>query len=390
MATFLAYGSDILENPNVSSNSSAGNNGAGEITLTASGSDFSSDQIFADDYIVEFEIPDAYVNADGELTGSGGITGIVVYASAADYTNGIALYTYEPQNSGQEATIQNSVDGIGDTYLRFNANVLVSSDAGAPTLNTLFVSPGSDVANGSSPAVFDHDTDVDYNHDGSIEPGTIEVGNGLFNIEDSVSVCYSEGTMISCANGARAVEDLQEGDLVQTLDHGLQPVIWNGRTSYSLLDLLSNAKRLPVVIGPKASGASSDLRVTRQHRMLDARGFFVKAADIAKLPHSGLRIARGVRAVAYHHILLPQHEVIYANGLASESLYPGPEAMKSMGRLERVEILKHVPKLSSNSVEEAYGPMVRPVAKYRDLADEWQPVLSNESGVLASEKQVAE
>ena len=38
--------------------------------------------------------------------------------------------------------------------------------------------------------------------------------------------CYAPGTMIDTPDGPRAVETLQVGDLVMTLDHGPQSIRW--------------------------------------------------------------------------------------------------------------------------------------------------------------------
>ncbi len=374
MATFLSHGSDILKDASIGSTSTGGNNNAGLIKVNASGGDFTGSEIFDAGYIIEYEIPDAFIGANDELSSGAGISSIVVYASEADYSAGTPLYTYSPQNAGQVATIQSSLDGMGDTYIRFNGGVLVSSDPGAPTLGNMFVAPNSNITQSTDAfVVIDHETDVDLNGDGNITGN--EVGDGIFNLGVGVTICYAEGTLISCADGLRRVEDLKEGDLVQTMDNGLQPVLWNGRTVYSALDLLANQKRLPVSISAKRTQTGHDLRVTRQHRMLDTRGFFVKATDIEKLPRSATRIARGVKSVAYRHVLLPRHEVIFANGLASESFYPGPEAVKALGGVARKMIEQRLPALASNPVEEAYGPLARPMAKMRDLEGEWRPVV---------------
>ena len=127
MLTFTAFGKDILNNANVNNNSSGGHDNAGVIGVSG------GQQIFPDDSIVVFEVNQ--VNANGEIDGSSGILGITVFANAADYAADTALYTYGPMNPGQTANIQNSVDRLGDNYIRFSASVLVSSDSGAPSLN---------------------------------------------------------------------------------------------------------------------------------------------------------------------------------------------------------------------------------------------------------------
>ena len=51
-------------------------------------------------------------------------------------------------------------------------------------------------------------------------------------------------------------------------------------------------------------------------------------------------------AVTYYHFLCDQHEVVIANGAETESLYPGPEALKSVGREAMEEIFGIFPELA--------------------------------------------
>jgi hypothetical protein len=41
-----------------------------------------------------------------------------------------------------------------------------------------------------------------------------------------------------------------------------------------------------------------------------------------------------------------RHEVVVANGALTESLYPGPQALKSMGAMARLEVLALYPKMT--------------------------------------------
>ena len=56
----------------------------------------------------------------------------------------------------------------------------------------------------------------------------------------STVVCFGRGTWIATPHGARRIETLQSGDLVETLDHGAQPVLW--RRDFTVL---STAKTAP-------------------------------------------------------------------------------------------------------------------------------------------------
>ncbi len=360
MFTFLAYGSDILNNASVSSNSSAGQDGAGQITVD------SGDQIFPDSYLVEFEVQ--HVDANGELDGTTGFVGIKVYASQADYNAGTPTYTYTPQNPGQVADIQNSLDGIGDTYVRFNANVLVSSDPGAPSFGNLFVAPGSDIG-GSTPLTIDHHTDVDYNESGFIDLGTVEDGNGFFNTLNSAVVCFAAGSMIDTFDGPRAIETLRPDDLVQTADNGFQPISWIGNRSLGRFALTANPRFRPILISKGRLGASRDLLVSRQHA-IQVGDNLIRAIDLAREPGSGVRIANGVKSVTYFHMLFETHQIVRSSNVWSESLYPGPMGLKMLSDPARRELLALFPQLAiaapkQSEIERIYGHYARPILRPR-------------------------
>ncbi|SMR72025.1 Hint domain-containing protein [Aliiroseovarius halocynthiae] len=358
MATFIANGSDILSNPNVSSNSSGGQDGAGQMTVQG------GQQIFPDEYLVEFEVQD--VLPSGEFDGQTKFVKVTVYASVADYNAGNATYTYNPQNPGQWANVQSSVDGIGDSYVRFNANVLVSSDPNAPSLNTIFVAPGSNVANTPN-MVFDHHTDIDYDNDGSIDANTTEDGNGFFNIANSQVVCFTNGTFIQTPAGERPIETLKKGDWVTTADNGPQRILWIGGQPVhrNLLKLVPKLR--PILIPEGVLGATRRTLVSRQHAILDSdQSRLVRAIRMTKKTGSRMRIANGVREVTYFHILFENHEVIFANGVASESYFPGNQALRMLTPRLRRQVYEIFPRLSQTlngrqDVHDVYGAHARPM-----------------------------
>lgn len=369
MATFFASGADIVINPNVNSNSSAGQDGAGQITVSG------GTQPFPDSYIIEFTVDP--VDANGEFSGSSGFSEIKVYASLSDFQNGIVTYLYDPQNPGQTANIQNSLDGIGDTYVRFNANVLTSSDAGAPNLGTLFVAPGSNIANVGSVTI-DRHTDVDLNQDGTIDTTTIEDGNGLFNIgvADIYSpVCFTAGSRIQTPQGDIPVEHLRIGDKVITVDHGAQPILWVGQHTWGAFALQARPSLKPVVIPKGSFNATQDTHVSQQHCLLYGQEHLMRAKHLAASGLDGVRIDEQATSVTYVHFLLPQHALVTVNGMVSESLYPGPESLQAMGISNRRSLFRLFPGLAQawrdkTAVAQLYGPTVRPVLRATESKDE--------------------
>ncbi|WP_458792992.1 Hint domain-containing protein [Yoonia sp. MH D7] len=360
MTTFIAFGEDILNNANVNSNSNGGQDNAGFILVSG------GQQVFPDGSVVVFEVDK--LNGNGEIDGNSGFIGITVYTDAAAFTAGTPLYTYGPQNPGQTANIQSSIDGLGDNYIRFNANVLVSSDSGAPSLNSIFVSPDSGIANANGNTKFEHHTDIDLDGDGTIDPApSIEDGNGDFNLGTSVVVCFTKGTLIATASGERPIETLSAGDLVRTLDHGFLPIRWIGSARHPAVGALA-----PIMIRKGVLGNQRDLMVSPQHRMLLTgwrAELFLGECEVLTTAKSLIndrdifRVEGGF--VDYFHILFDNHEIIFAEGAPSESFHPGAMGARALSKDVQNEILTLFPHLETIGFK-GYGPAARTSLKFKE------------------------
>lgn len=132
--------------------------------------------------------------------------------------------------------------------------------------------------------------------------------------------CYTMGTLIGTPSGPRPVERLGVGDLVWTRDHGAQRVRWTGRRR-----MIGVGRAAPVLFAPGVLGNARPLRVSPQHRILATTPDEVLIPAKAYLGQPGVRRDRVAR-VSYLHLLLDAHQVLCAEGAASESLYLGPQA----------------------------------------------------------------
>lgn len=163
-------------------------------------------------------------------------------------------------------------------------------------------------------------------------------------------ICFAIGTLIETDNGPVRVEDLAVGDMVKTLENGHQPIRWIGKT---VRDATGNLA--PILIRKGALGNTRDLRVSPQHRMLisDWRAELLFGEDSVLVAakhlvndHNILREVGG--KVVYYHILFDQHELIWSEGILSESFHPGSEAMKAISSDQAQEIHDLFPELETD------------------------------------------
>lgn len=166
---------------------------------------------------------------------------------------------------------------------------------------------------------------------------------------NNLVTCFTTGTMIETAGGAIPVEALSTGDLVQTLDDGLQPIRWIGLRRLDAIDLAQNTKLRPVRIAAGALGNDKperDLVVSPQHRVLvrsriaermfDNDETLVPAGKLVGL--EGISVDDQADEVTYFHILFDRHQIVFSEGAATESLFLGEEALKAVSADARAEI----------------------------------------------------
>lgn len=141
-----------------------------------------------------------------------------------------------------------------------------------------------------------------------------------------------------------------------TLDHGAQEIRWIGSSTFGRGALQRNPKLCPVRIPAGALGhglPAQDLVVSRQHRVLlrspiaermfGSREVLVPAFKLVGLP--GVEIVQDLTEVTYWHLLFDNHEIVTSNGALTESLLPGPQAIKSLSPEAAEEIRTIFPEL---------------------------------------------
>lgn len=185
------------------------------------------------------------------------------------------------------------------------------------------------------------------------------VGNDATALDQQLGapVCFGHGTMIMTQKGFVAVQDLQPGDMIETRDDGFQPLRWIGARKLSAHELAMSPQFHPIRIdaGALARGVpSDDLIVSPQHRMLMQSPSAELVAGEAEILIAakrlvvldGIAVANDLQDVTYYHLLFNAHQIVTANGAASESLHTGAEALNSLEAVARDEILALFPELA--------------------------------------------
>ncbi|MCI2400595.1 Hint domain-containing protein [Aliiroseovarius subalbicans] len=181
-------------------------------------------------------------------------------------------------------------------------------------------------------------------------------------------ICFTPGTRIRTPDGEMLVEHLSEGDRIQTKDDGTQEVLWIGQRRISGARLYAMPELRPVRLRGGALGhdrPDGDLVVSPQHRMLvrgaKARALFntdevlVAAQDL--IDDRRVHLDHSLREVTYYHLLLERHEVVWANGLETESFHPANTALETVEPDQRARLLSMFPDLDYDP--SVYGDYAR-------------------------------
>jgi hypothetical protein len=156
-------------------------------------------------------------------------------------------------------------------------------------------------------------------------------------------VCFLRGSRISCTPDRQmAVENLRVGDWVDTVDQGPMQIRWIGHTPLACETLAACPELRPIRIAAGALGANrpaNDLHLSPHHRILVksqiARRLFGTTQVMLAAKHlvglRGIDVELDQSGADYFHILLDSHQIVFANGAAVETLFLGPEAVKSVG-----------------------------------------------------------
>ncbi len=211
-------------------------------------------------------------------------------------------------------------------------------------------------ANGELTVVGDGDEE-DFNFTYTVTDGN----NTDVGFVNATSIpCFVAGTLIETPDGNVPVEVLQAGDLVMTQDEGPQPLRWIGTRTVKAEENFA-----PILIRAGTFGQHRDVMVSPLHRILVRDSLaellfgetevLVAAKDLLN-DHSVIRQVGG--KVTYVHLMFDRHQVVFTEGLATESFLPGPQTTKSFEQEIVAEICSIFPELDPHTGE-GYSPAAR-------------------------------
>ena len=246
------------------------------------------------------------------------------------------------------------------TVTHINGTVVVAGD-------TVTLASGQDItlnADGTFSIDSDGDSETVY-FNYSIADTSGNTDTALVEIEQIP--CFVKGSLIETPKGLVKIEALSAGMKVLTRDDGPKTIRWIGQRTVA-----AHGPNRPIRIRKGQFGATRDLLLSPQHRVLVENSWaellfgeaevLVKAKDLINDLH--IRPDDELSSVTYFHILFDSHQIITANGVASESYLPGACTMKGFDPQTQAEILDLFPGLDSDGL--GYGPAARPMLKGRE------------------------
>ncbi|MBY6155241.1 Hint domain-containing protein [Vannielia litorea] len=274
-----------------------------------------------------------------------------VNGSATSFSNGqgwrIEAYDPSKDNDGDAATGNggwqvvpgmNNLNAQGDMYQGLadgdeyiiltggSKKVLFDINGGLPSTPTTLVYPGSgqngDPAQGNN--------------------------NGKLEFEDAYNAltpaCFLPGTRIATPSGPRTIESLRPGEMILTLDHGPRPLRMLLTRTISLDEAGPAASPVLIPAGSLAPGLPErPLACSPQHRLLETSAGQNLLAAKALLGSSGVHSAPTSGRVTYLNVVMDRHEIIFAEGVAVESFYPGPVALEGLSPLQKLRLSAILP-----------------------------------------------
>lgn len=158
-------------------------------------------------------------------------------------------------------------------------------------------------------------------------------------------VSFTRGTHITMSNGRQvSIEDLKVGDMVLTRDNGPQEIRWIGQQT-----MRATGAFAPIVIKAGALNNSGDLTVSPNHRVFIYQRRDAVNAGRAEVLVKARLLVNGVNVIQsqggfvdYFQLLFDSHEIIYAEGIAAESMFVDGQVKPYLPEDVQAHVSEHV------------------------------------------------
>ncbi len=153
---------------------------------------------------------------------------------------------------------------------------------------------------------------------GGAKPTNVGGQSISITLNGGLVVCFVAGTKIRTPEGEKAIEELQIGDLISTAN-GAKAVKFACQSTRSFNELLATGKS-PIRVAAGTFGATADLLMSPSHA-INLEGSLIEAG--ALIDHASVERVTEWNAteLTYFNLELDQHELIWANGVATESYF---------------------------------------------------------------------
>jgi hypothetical protein len=181
-------------------------------------------------------------------------------------------------------------------------------------------------------------------------------------------ICFTPGTSIETPEGPRLIEDIRPGDRISTMDDGAQEVLWTGQRRMTGARLHAMPHLRPIRIRAGAMGEDRpdhDLLVSPQHRMLvksapslslfNQPEVLIAASDL--VDGNMVLTDTALREVTYIHLMTERHQIVWANGLETESFHPANADLNMIDPVQRSALLDLLPSVAADPY--SYGDFAR-------------------------------
>lgn len=231
--------------------------------------------------------------------------------SLQDTAAGEDVYLIAGQGVHMHGAIALVVDGDVTQFISFDRAVTARQGPAAGETSTQVGSLGND----TNASLVSTDGGGSYSFEANPTPGVVP--------------CFLSGTLIATPQGAVRIEQLQAGDLIDTVE-GAQPLRWIGRSPIKAKTQAVFPVRLPAgCLGPGLP--ARDLWVSQNHRValegFDCELLFGTHRVLVAAKHlvgqAGIGLDHSIARPVYYHMLFDRHELLWSNNLLTESFHPG-------------------------------------------------------------------